>query len=192
MRTFIPAEARLIPKQAKRVFQGEIFDVYQWPQKMFDGSFQTFEMLKRPDTVQIIAVKDGKIGILEQEQPGSGLFLDLPSGRHDIETETEIEAAKRELLEETGMTFSDWKLIRAENPYAKIDWIVFTFIADGFLSQTSQTLDAGEKISVTWKTLNEIKELIKQPKNRYLGKEIFERVNSVDELLAIPKLTNIQ
>ncbi len=36
-----------IPPNAKRVFKGIIFDVYQWQQKMFDGSKETFEMLKR-------------------------------------------------------------------------------------------------------------------------------------------------
>ena len=56
MRKFVPATAKLIPEEAKKVFQGEIFAVYQWPQEMFDGSFATFEMLRRADTVKILAV----------------------------------------------------------------------------------------------------------------------------------------
>lgn len=51
-----------IPINARRVFKGIIFDVYQWEQKMFDGNFKTFEMLKRPNTVEIIAIRDNKIG----------------------------------------------------------------------------------------------------------------------------------
>jgi len=39
-----------LTSQAQRVFKGIIFDVYQWKQKMFDGSQGIFEMLKRPDT----------------------------------------------------------------------------------------------------------------------------------------------
>lgn len=35
-----------LPPQAKKVFTGQIFDVYQWEQEMYDGSFETFEMLK--------------------------------------------------------------------------------------------------------------------------------------------------
>ena len=47
----LPKGARLIPPEADRVFRGEIYEVYQWPQKMPDGSVETFEMLRRPDTV---------------------------------------------------------------------------------------------------------------------------------------------
>ena len=35
-----------VPKQAKRVFKGVIFDVYQWEQEMFDGTKEIFEKLK--------------------------------------------------------------------------------------------------------------------------------------------------
>jgi hypothetical protein len=31
------------PKGAKLAFRGVVFDVYQWKQRMFDGSYQTFE-----------------------------------------------------------------------------------------------------------------------------------------------------
>src|SRR5258708_6669738 len=121
MRNIIPKTARLLPPQAKRVFKGVIFDVYQWPQKMFNGSFETFEMLKRPDTIQVIAVKDDKIVVLEEEQPDRGPFFGLPGGRNDHEDESELEAAKREVREETGFTFKTWKLLDVKQPHAKID-----------------------------------------------------------------------
>ena len=63
-----------VPSQAKRVFKGIIFDVYQWEQELFDGSKQTFEMLKRPDTVEVIAVKDGSILMSRQSQPNKHDF----------------------------------------------------------------------------------------------------------------------
>lgn len=53
-----------IPSEATKVFDGVIFDVYQWQQKMFDGSIETFEMLKRVSTVGIIAIKDDKLALL--------------------------------------------------------------------------------------------------------------------------------
>lgn len=49
----LPKGARLIPPEADRVFRGEIYEVYQWSQKMPDGSVKTFEMLRRPDTVMV-------------------------------------------------------------------------------------------------------------------------------------------
>lgn len=45
----LPDNAIMIPEQAGCVFHGEIFDVYQWQQEMFDGSYERFEMLRRPD-----------------------------------------------------------------------------------------------------------------------------------------------
>src|SRR6266567_4147904 len=97
-----PKSRQPIPENAKKVFEGEIFDVFQWEQEMFDGSRKTFEKVERPDTANIIAfTEDGKVIILDQEQPGKDKFVSLPGGRID-EGENPLEAAKRELLEETG------------------------------------------------------------------------------------------
>ncbi len=54
-------------------------------------------MLKRPDTVKVIAIKDDKIVMLEQEQPSHPAFYDFPGGMHDDEDETELEATKKRI-----------------------------------------------------------------------------------------------
>ncbi|MEX2014414.1 MAG: NUDIX domain-containing protein [Candidatus Saccharimonadales bacterium] len=187
MRTIIPKNAKLIPEEAERVFKGKIFDVYQWRQKMFDGSFETFEMLKRPDTVKVIAIKDGKIVICEEQQPNTSVFFDVPSGRHDVESESELGAAKREVLEETGMAFSNWRLISVEQPHTKIDWFVYIFLAADFISQTKQNLDTGEKITVHLKSFDEIIQLANDPRNRYIPVELLEKSGSIDGLLKLPE-----
>src|SRR3989344_6006543 len=99
-----------IPPQAKRVFKGVIFDVYQWEQKMFDGTTTTFEKLKRPDTVVVFPIlPDGRILLTEQEQPGKQLFIGATGGRVD-ENEDILESAKRELLEESGYKAEEYVL----------------------------------------------------------------------------------
>ena len=55
MRT-IPKDAKLVPADADKVFEGVIYDVYHWDQTLYDGSKAKFEMLKRPDTVVIIGI----------------------------------------------------------------------------------------------------------------------------------------
>lgn len=185
MRKVIPKNASLVPGNARCVFKGIIYDTYQWQQELYDGSFATFEMLKRPDTLKVIAVNNGKIVLLEQEQPGLNKFYDLPGGRHDYENEDELEATKRELLEETGMRFNDWKLIEAWQPAPKIESFVYIFLAQNLIDTSEQKLDAGEKIKVHWRTLEELKEMIGAPETRFLPKEIFEKVNSIDELLKL-------
>ena len=66
----LPEDAVLIPNDATRMFQGVVFGVYQWQQEMFDGSHKTFEMLKRPDSVTVLAFDDqGRVITLDETQP---------------------------------------------------------------------------------------------------------------------------
>ena len=137
-----------IPENAKRVFKGKIFDVYQWEQKMYDGSIEIFEKLKRPDTVVVFPVlPDGRIILTEQEQPNRGLFLGTAGGRVE-NGEDIIEAAKRELLEETGYKADEYILWKAEQIIDKIDWNIYTFVAKGAKKIAEQELDSGEKIKL--------------------------------------------
>lgn len=189
VRTTIPKNAKLVPANAERVFKGLIFDVYHWQQQVFDGTHETFEMLKRPDTVKVLAIKDNQIVIVEEEQPHHAAFIDLPGGRHDREEETELDAAKRELLEETGMEFDTWRLIEVSQPHTKIDWFVYVFLATNFNTQVNQSLDTGEKITVSLLGLDELKELVADPKARYLPKEVLSNASSIEDLLALPKYT---
>jgi ADP-ribose pyrophosphatase len=186
MRKTLPKRAVLVPPHAKRVFKGIIYDTYHWQQELYNGAKATFEMLKRPDTVKTIAIDGNKIIILEQEQPNHGLFYDIPGGIHDNNEEDELAAAKRELLEETGLTFKLWKLVNVVQPHNKIEQFVYTFIATGLIGKKDQKLDAGEKISVKYMSLKEAKEFLTPPKGRYLPKEI-EKANSIDELLHLPE-----
>jgi ADP-ribose pyrophosphatase len=191
MRTIVPAGARLIPKIAKKVFTGQIFDVYHWEQELFNGEKATFEMLGRPDTLQILAIKDGKLVILHEEQPGSGPFYGLPGGRHDVAGETELEAAQRELLEETGLTFKTWKLIEVAQPHTKIEWFVYLYVASDFVSETKPHLDAGEKIEVELADLARARELAGGPDVRHLPKDLLEQVNSIEALTDLPEYSSL-
>ena len=95
-----PKSKQPIPDNAKKVFGGVLFDVYQWEQELFDGTKTLFEKLKRPDTVVVFPVlDDGKIILTEQEQPGKEPFIGATGGRVD-EGEDILEAGKRELPEE--------------------------------------------------------------------------------------------
>lgn len=197
----MPENAKLIPKEAERVFKGKIYEVYQWPQKMFDGSFETFEMLRRPDTVKIIPIvtaeeaqrlgfeaDEPQLIVTKQEQPRKDCFYDYPGGRMDEEDADELAAAKRELLEETGLSFQNWKLVKVEQPFNKIDWLVYTFVATGLLGRTEQSLDAGEKIEVVAMGLDEVKRLSEKEEARYMRfKELSDRVQ-LDSIAEMPAL----
>jgi len=137
-----------IPPNAKRVFKGEIFEVYQWEQKMFDGSTEVFEMLKRPNTVQVIPIIGSRILVTSEEQPGRprrdlGFF-----GGRGEEGEEPLVTAKRELLEEAGLESDDWELWKTYQPLVKADWTIYMFIARSCRKAAEPQLDAGEKIEI--------------------------------------------
>jgi len=134
-----------ITKNAKKVFGGAIYDVYQWEQEMFDGSIATFEKLKRPDTATVIAVVGDKIILQEQEQPAKGFFLSLPGGRADKDEKT-IDTAKRELLEETGYSSRDIMFWKTMHYSSTISWNDDYFIARDCKHVREENLDNGEKI----------------------------------------------
>lgn len=187
IRRVVPKNAHVIPPQATRVFKGIIYDVYQWPQKMFDGSTATFEMLRRPDTVLILAIKDDKIVVQKETQPYYGERLDIPGGRHDVINEDEFACAKREMLEETGMEFADWKLVDVYQQAHKIEAFVYTFVATNFVRQHEPSPDAGEKITVQ---LMSFEECLKQGEalgDNALCYNTLKRAGSLDGLKNVPE-----
>lgn len=195
MKKTIPSDAVLVPDQAERVFQGMIFDVYQWPQKLFDGSEHRFEMLKRTDTANVICVVDGKILVIDDEQPHLGSRRSFPGGRVDAE-DTNIEsAARREILEETGYSFKNWRLVKVSQPYRKIEWFIHLFLAWDVENKREPVLDPGEKITVEQLSFDEVKALAARDgdpaKRSYLGEAagIFEAAGGLDGLLATPEFS---
>lgn len=159
-----------IPSEAKRVFKGIIFDVYHWQQKMFDGSEETFEMLKRVNTIEIIAIKDGKICISHQSQPNKKDFYSLFGGRAEKEEKDPLVTAKRELLEESGMFSNKWELYKIYHPLHKIDWDIYTFIAKNCKKVADVKLDPGEQIETKELSFDKFIEFVLSDK--YWGNEL--------------------
>ena len=187
MRTVVPEVVKLVPAEAKRVFKGILYDVYHWQQKRFDGSTATFEMLKRIDTVKVIAIKDSKLVVINDDQPQRGPILTMPGGRHDVPSETELDCAKRELHEETGMVFSDWRLIYTRQPSLRIEHIVYIFLATGFVRQETPHTDPGENITVRLMSFEDAKKEAAHRTDGYWPSDLLNRLDSLEELLALPE-----
>ena len=183
MKKLIPPDAVLVPDGATRVFQGEIFGVYQWPQQLFDGSTDTFEMLKRPDTTSVICVVNNQIILLDEEQPHSGERLNFPGGRVDPEDADIVSAAKREVLEETGYTFTHWRLIMVKQPIKKMEWFIHYVIAWDVQSQHETAHEPGEKITPRLLEYHDLRH--RAGGLRGLSREVAELIEPYDDIAAL-------
>ena len=172
-----------IPDNAKKVFEGIIFDVYHWDQEMFDGSVSTFEAIKRGDSVTVLATVGDQFLINKEEQPGREPFYAVPGGRVD-KGEDPLIAAQRELLEETGYVSTSlvhWFTIDASD-MAKIEWNSHYYLAKDCKKEKEVTLDSGEKIQTELVNLDRLLELSDGLGNRNKGlKDVLKKVADNDK-----------
>jgi ADP-ribose pyrophosphatase len=156
---------------------------------MFDGSKQTFEALKRPDVANVLPVLEGKIVLTQQEQPGTKPFIGAAGGRIDP-GETPLQAAKRELREETGLEANQWFLWDAVNPFAKIDCALYTYIAKDCHRVGALDLDSGERIKLKRVSFDEFIRIVAQENYRdwEISMKVFRLIQNPEELQATKRL----
>ncbi len=139
---------RTPPKNARLVYKGRIFSVYQWQQKMFDGRHVTYEALWRPASVNIVATVGRKILVTRERTPGTrGWYWGMPGGRAK-EGETPLQGAKRELLEETGYVSHDWKLLGTERAWSVSRWESCWYLARNCKKVAEQSTGPSEIVRV--------------------------------------------
>lgn len=183
----VPNDAVLIPDFAKKVFSGQIFDVYQWPQVLFDGSTATFEMLRRPDTVLFLCIKDGRLILVDEAQPGRQRHMRIPGGRVDPGEEW-LKAAQRECSEELGLSFQNWKLLTVRQPIAKIEWFVAVYLATEITDEHQPHIDAGEQITIVEHSFEQLQawfETAQDPEAAHL-RELLSGLTGLEELKNAP------
>ena len=151
-----------MPENAKMVFKGEIFEVWQWEQKLYDGSTTTFERLRRPDTVLVVPTTKDAVLVLDEQQPDSDSFITTPAGRLE-EGEYPLDGAKRELKEETGYESDDWEPLMELHPVSKMEWVIYIYIARNCKKMAEPQLDPGEKITVREVPFDEFLALCDEP-----------------------------
>ncbi|MCA9392442.1 NUDIX hydrolase [candidate division WWE3 bacterium] len=169
-----PKPKKQIPNDAKKVFSGIIFDIYQWEVEGYDGRKEIHEVARRHvDTVDVLPItEDGKLILSKQQQPGLDPFIGFFGGRM-IEGESPLETAKRELLEESGFEASTFELLDAQNPIEKVDWVCYVFLAKGLKLVAKQSLDPGERIEFLRVTFDDFMDLVSKPNFRNRDTALF-------------------
>lgn len=94
---------------SEKIFSGKIFDVKQDKIIQSTGQKATRDVVVHSGGVVIVAEKSNQILMVKQYRyPVEKTLIELPAGRLDKTGESIIEAAKRELLEETGFVAKKW------------------------------------------------------------------------------------
>jgi 8-oxo-dGTP pyrophosphatase MutT (NUDIX family) len=121
-----------------------------------------YYVLEYPDWVNIIAItKDGRIVMERQYRHALGkTCYELPCGVIEA-GETPLEAAQRELLEETGFAGGEWQewMTLSPNPATSTN-LAHSFLATGVEHVSGQHLDATEDIDVYLLEQDYVRELL--------------------------------
>ncbi len=144
----------------RRVFKGVTFTAYQWRQQLYDGSWALFERIERPSVALFLPVVGKKVVMAIEEQPMFGRTPGMLGGVIE-EGEKALDAAKRELLEEAGMTARKWKLIKEYRYTGRMLYTLHLFAAIDCRKVAEQKLDPGEKIEIRQVTLQKFLSMVK-------------------------------
>jgi ADP-ribose pyrophosphatase len=81
--------------------------------RMPDGDLATREVVEHTDAVAVVPLADdGTVVLLRQyRHPVGEAVLEIPAGKLDVDGEAPVDAARRELLEETGLTADSLELL---------------------------------------------------------------------------------
>jgi ADP-ribose pyrophosphatase len=143
------SDERIEPLGGRTLFEGSQFSVRVEEFRHDDGEVVERELVRRQDAAAIVAYDDEHVWLVRQPREALAQYtLELPAGKLDVEGESALQTAKRELAEEIGREAGDWEHVLSFHPTTGYsDEMVHIFAATD-LRDSDVEGDPGERIEI--------------------------------------------
>ncbi|GAB6990383.1 NUDIX hydrolase [Paenibacillus pini] len=144
------------------IFKGRVISLQIDTVQLPDGNQATREIIRHPGAVAVLAIHGDKMLVVDQYRQAMGRCeLEIPAGKLES-GEDPLEAAKRELKEETGYSCNNIKLLHSfyTSPGFADEFIHLYFTDD--LESGEMALDEDEFLEMSEITLEEAQGYIQE------------------------------
>jgi len=144
---------------SERVYAGKVWDIRSDTVR-FGGGEITREYVAHTGAVVVLAMDDDERVLLinQYRQPIRSREWELPAGLLDVDGEPPLEAAKRELAEETDLVAAEWSELVSMHPTpGGSDEVIHLFLARGLspAPATHERTEEEAEIVLRWVPLGE-------------------------------------
>lgn len=153
---------REIREGSREIFDGRILHMFEDTVRLPNGHATTREVVRHIGAVCVIPVLDDGRVVMERQfrYPIDQVIWEIPAGKLDSREEDPLEAAKRELREETGYFAENWQHIGVFYPAAAYsDEKIHMYLATG-LHTGQRELDEDEFLDVELVPLTELADMV--------------------------------
>ena len=153
---------REIRIDGSEVFSGKLLHVFHDTVKLPNGNLTGRDLIRHVGAVCVVPITADGYVIMERQYryPVDEILWEIPAGKLDDKNEDKLEAAKRELREETGYCASTWIDLGLLYPTpAYSDEAIKIYIAQDLI-QGEQELDDDEFINVELIKLDKLVDMV--------------------------------
>lgn len=144
------------------LFEGRLVKLHRLDVTLPDGKPAMREVVRHPGASAVVPVdENGMVTMVKQFRAAVGrVMLEIPAGKLDAPGEDRLEAAKRELREETGLTAENWvHLADLSTTPGFCDELISIYLATGLTAGETEP-DEGEFLNIEKKPLRELVDMV--------------------------------
>jgi ADP-ribose pyrophosphatase len=145
-----PPSRKIEPLGGEQPYEGGQFSVRVERFRHDDGEEVEREYVHRMGAAAVVAYDDEHVWLVRQPREAILQYtLELPAGKLDVEGESALQTARRELAEEIGQAADHWEEIaRYYSSSGYSDELVQVFAATGLHAAEDAEPDPGERIEI--------------------------------------------